>query len=146
MRVHRLNGSDDLAACHEIRRLVFVVEQGVSEEEEWDDLDAECVHFLALDPEPIGTARLRVVDGRLGKAQRVAVLPSARGRRVGAVLMAALEREAATKGCREILLGAQIQALGFYESLGYEVFGDEFDDAGIPHRHMRKRLDPPAAT
>lgn len=146
MRVHRLEGSDDLAACHEIRRRVFVVEQGVSDEEEWDDLDGECAHFLALDPEPIGTARLRIVDGRLGKAQRVAVLPSARGRRVGTALMVALEGEAASKGCREIQLGAQIQALGFYESLGYEAFGDEFDDAGIPHRHMRKRLDPPTAT
>lgn len=140
MRVERLDGGADLSACHEIRRTVFVVEQGVADDEEWDDLDGECTHFVALNPGPVGTARLRAMPGGVAKAQRVAVLRGARGQGVGAALMESLEAEARARGHREVQLGAQVGALGFYRSLGYEAYGAEFEEAGIPHRWMRKAL------
>lgn len=140
MRIERVEAGGDLTACHRIRRIVFVVEQGVGEDEEWDDLDGECTHFVALNPGPVGTARLRPMAGGVAKAQRVAVLREARGQGVGAALMESLEAEARARGHREVQLGAQVGALGFYRSLGYEAYGAEFEEAGIPHRWMRKAL------
>lgn len=131
----------DLEPCLWLRKVVFVEEQGVPLEEELDDLDAECTHFLAeAAGEPVGTARLRLVDGK-AKAQRVAVLAAWRGAGVGRALMAALEGEARRQGAREVVLAAQTSAIPFYERLGYAAWGDEFMDAGIPHRWMRRALD-----
>lgn len=140
MRVQIIPGDGDLAACRDIRRRVFIEEQNVTEEEEWDGLDEECVHFLAVDSEPLGTARLRVTEDGQAKAERVAVLTSARRRGVGAAVMQALEAEASRRGHPSIALGAQLQAMPFYRDLGYEAYGPEFDDAGIPHRMMKKAL------
>lgn len=133
--------------CLTLRREVFIDEQGVSEADEIDDLDDICVHFLAFPheraslDEAYGTARLwpRPDEG-LAKAQRVAVRASARGQGVGRALMLALEEEARRLGLREVVLGAQLSAMPFYEALAYEAYGDVFDDAGIPHRMMRKRI------
>lgn len=138
---------DELAACLEIRREVFIEEQGVSEEDELDDRDLECVHFLALPvpqsplSEALGTARLLESDDGCAKAQRVAVLRRARGQNVGHALMSALEAEARRRGFAEVGLAAQLSAIPFYQRLGYEPYGDVFDDAGIPHRSMKKRLE-----
>ena len=138
---------EQLKACHEIRRVVFCEEQGVSEEDEWDELDPLCDHFLALPEddaplaEAVGTARLWIrEDTGEAKAQRVAVHAAARKTGVGKRLMRALEWRAKERGCAEVLLGAQLTAIPFYEALGYEAFGAEFDDAGIPHRMMRLKL------
>lgn len=135
----------ELALCHALRRLVFVEEQGVPPHEEWDDRDGVCTHLLALDgSDAIGTARLYVPadprDGVQAKAQRVAVRKTDRKRGVGRALMQALEQEARRRGCAEIVLGAQITALPFYARLGYAAYGPEFEDAGIPHRMMRKAV------
>ena len=84
--------TDELSTCYQIRRIVFIDEQGVSREEEFDGLDETCVHFLAsLDGRPVGTARLHPLNDR-AKAQRVAVLADARRSGVGALLMEAIER------------------------------------------------------
>lgn len=141
MLVRRVADAESLAQCREIRRIVFVLEQSVAEDEEWDGLDDQCTHFVAeLDGGPVGCARLLVTaDGR-AKAQRVAVLREHRRRGIGAALMAALEAEAARGSHAEVILGAQLQALAFYERLGYRAYGEEFMDAGIPHRMMRKPL------
>jgi len=146
MLVKIIPGDGDLEACRAIRRTVFIEEQNVTEEEEWDGLDATCIHFLAVDDRPVGTARLLSSGAGTAKAQRVAVLASARRSGVGAALMAALEAEAARLGHTRILLGAQIRALPFYERQGYEAYGPEFDDAGIAHRMMRKPLSKPTGT
>jgi predicted GNAT family N-acyltransferase len=131
----------EIESCWAIRREVFVIGQQVTEDEEIDGRDPECVHFLAkLDGEPVGAARMRRSAEGVAKAERVAVLLRARGAGVGTALMRALERYASQKGYREILLGAQVSALPFYEKLGYIVEGDEFLDARIPHRRMRRRL------
>ena len=133
----------DLARAVEIRRIVFVDEQGVREDEELDGLDEHCVHFLAeIDERVVGTARMRPKpeDPSIAKAERVAVLRELRGAGVGRALMAALEAEAKLRGHAGVLLAAQVSAIAFYERLGYTAFGEPFDDARIEHRWMKKPL------
>ena len=129
-----------LEACYEIRRRVFVDEQGISREEEFDALDPVCIHFLARrDGEPVGTARLHISPNG-AKAQRVAVLARARRDGVGRDLMLALEAEAKKRGLDSVALHAQQSALAFYETIGYRAEGDAFMEADIPHRFMRKHF------
>ena len=133
-------GLDALDACHALRRVVFVEGQGVPAEREVDGLDPQSTHFLAvLDGRPVGTARMREVDG-CAKAERVAVLGELRGEGIGRALMDALEEEARRRGLSAVVLGAQDHAVPFYDRLGYRREGDWFEDAGIPHMHMRKSL------
>lgn len=130
----------DLRAPHALRRAVFIDEQGVPEADEWDDLDAEAVHLLALDgTTPLGTARL-FVKGDLGKIGRVCVTKPARGTGLGAALIIEGCARLKAAGCRRVQLGAQVQAMPFYERLGFATCGPVYDDAGIPHRDMEKPL------
>lgn len=146
MDIRTVDSPEGLAACRAIRREVFIDEQGVSEEEEWDGLDEQCIHVIALPAadspwrDAVGCARLLLCDGGIGKAQRVAVRATSRGTGVGRLLMEALHTQAQQHGCVDVVLGAQIQAIPFYLALGYVAEGDAFMDAGIPHRMMRRRL------
>ncbi len=137
----RIEVSGDIATCQRLRRLVFIDEQGVSEADEVDGLDPEAIHLLAWDGDaPVGTARL-LLKGKIGKIGRVCVLQEARGTGLGAALIrTALEVLHDRPGVTEAYLGSQSHATGFYEKLGFVVEGEEFLDAGIPHRHMRKAL------
>lgn len=132
---------DDQAACFAIRRAVFVDEQGVSEADEVDGEDPICRHFLAtVDGAPIGAARLKPIEGAM-KVQRVAVLPAARGTGLGAALMRRMiDDVAARHPGLPIVLGSQIDAVRFYEKLGFIAEGEEYLDAGI--RHLDMRLTP----
>lgn len=121
----------------EIRRQVFIEEQAVPQQEEWDGRDDECLHFLArLDGQPVGTARL-LPDGHIG---RVAVLAAGRGRGIGLALMQAAIEAARQRGHAHAELAAQTHALAFYRRLGFKAYGAEFLDAGIAHRNMRLDL------
>ena len=134
-RVIITDWSTHQAQLSEVRARVFIEEQQVPVELELDELDAGAVHALALDgAKPVGTGRL-LLDGRIG---RMAVLPEYRGRGVGADLLKALAAAAAERGHTQVTLHAQTHAIGFYEKLGFSAYGDEFDDAGIPHRAMRR--------
>ena len=130
----------------QLRRAVFMDEQGVSEDEEMDGLDGECVHFLARETSEtraIGCARLRPLKagGRAdAKVERVAVRAELRGRGLGGAMMAAVEAEAARRGWTRLLLHAQLRAARFYEGLGWRPAGGDFEEAGIPHRRMTKSL------
>lgn len=139
----RIEVTRDIAACRALRRTVFIEEQGVSEADEVDDLDDVAIHLLAVaNGAPVGTARLLLM-GRVGKIGRVCVLPEARGTGLGAALIrAALEELRRQPGVSEAYLGAQVHAVGFYEKLGFAVEGEEFIDAEVPHRHMRRALWP----
>lgn len=131
---------DELATCHAIRHAVFVVGQGVPVDLEVDGLDESCEHVLAFDGDlPVGTARLRQVDGH-GKAERVAVLESHRGLGVGVMLMQAIETIAAEHDHDVVHLHAQWQVVPFYQRLGYGGVGEPFDEAGIRHLAMTRRL------
>ncbi|GGV16685.1 GNAT family N-acetyltransferase [Streptomyces spectabilis] len=145
-------GRADLDACFAVRKEVFVAEQGVPEDLEYDAYDQGAVHVLAVSREdgaPLGTGRLLTGeaaaaknggDATVGALGRLAVLRSARGLGAGAALVRAIEDAARERGLAAVDLHAQTQALGFYERLGYEAYGPEFPDAGIPHRAMRKAL------
>ena len=124
-----------------IRHVVFVEEQQVPIELERDGRDDEADHFLGrVAGVPAAAARLVSDTPGVGTAQRVAVLPPLRGTGVGAAIMAALEEQARRRGLRAIELHAQVPVRGFYERLGYTAFGDEYDEAGIPHISMSKSL------
>ncbi|MFF0788475.1 GNAT family N-acetyltransferase [Streptomyces spiralis] len=141
----------DREACFAVRKEVFVVEQGVPEDIEYDALDAVALHVLAVreDGTPLGTGRLlhgeaaadrTGGDPTVGSLGRLAVTQEARGLGVGAALVRAIEDAARARGLAAVDLHAQTHALGFYERLGYEAYGPEFPDAGIPHRAMRRAL------
>ena len=99
--------------------------------------DDQALHVLGwLDDLPVGTARV-FIEGDTGKIGRVCVLASARGTGLGAALMrAAVDEFRRIPGVKQVKLGAQTHALGFYERLGFAAFGPEYMDAGIPHRDM----------
>ncbi|CAD5109428.1 GNAT family N-acetyltransferase [Zestomonas carbonaria] len=123
----------DNADLRRIRETVFIAEQSVPPELEWDDEDAHAVHFLALDGDyAIGTARL-LPDGHIG---RVSVVKDYRGLKVGEALMTAVIAEAERRGLTRQMLSAQVHAAPFYERLGFSIVSDEFLDAGIPHVDM----------
>jgi ElaA protein len=137
----KIEVTDDVPTCQALRRVVFIEEQGVSEADEVDGLDGRAIHLLAWDGAcPVGTARL-LVKGEVGKIGRVCVLPEARGLGLGAALIReALVVLQGQPGVTQAYLGSQSHATGFYEKLGFVVEGEEFLDAGIPHRHMRRAL------
>ncbi|NIZ60436.1 drug:proton antiporter [Sedimentitalea sp. CY04] len=128
---------DNHEACYALRHQVFVGEQGVPVEEEWDELDPVAAHLLATDNDvPVGTARV-VYQDEFAKIGRVCVLKSARGTGLGADLIRAAVQLAKDKpGITKAKLGAQLHALGFYEKLGFSVYGPIYLDAGIEHRDM----------
>lgn len=117
-----------------IREAVFVVEQNVPADLEWDGVDRDCLHVIAYtyDRSAVGTGRL-LDDGHIG---RMAVLAPWRGRGAGSALLLKLIAIAKTRGIDSVALNAQTHALAFYERFGFVAEGDDFDDAGIPHRHM----------
>lgn len=100
---------------------------------EWETVDPECDWFMAENAgSAVGIVRL-TPDARIG---RMAVLPGWRGRGIGAALLAASLERAVARGLARVELHAQTHAIGFYRRFGFEPDGPEFDEAGIPHRHM----------
>lgn len=137
----RVAAKEELEWAFAIRRDVFVVEQGIAEELEFDQRDAECTHFLAFDRgAAVATARLRERTTRVHKVERVAVRATARGRGIGALLMDAIERHAGAVGVERLVLSAQESAIAFYARRGYLCEGDAFVEAGIRHRWMSREL------
>jgi predicted GNAT family N-acyltransferase len=127
--------------AYAVRVRVFVEEQGVPLDLELDALDETADHFLARDGgrRPVGAGRLVAQDG-VGVLGRLAVLPEARGTGVGVRLVRAIEEHARARGLTSVELHAQTRAGGFYRRLGYEAYGEEEMEAGIPHVWMRKPL------
>jgi predicted GNAT family N-acyltransferase len=128
-----------------LRTRVFVDEQGVPPEIEQDAEDATAVHVLSrgLSGDTAGrvvaTGRL-LVRGRSAVIGRMAADPAVRGRGHGSAVLAALHREAARRGVTEVELHAQLPARVFYERAGYTAVGDVYQEAGIAHVTMRRRL------
>jgi predicted GNAT family N-acyltransferase len=123
----------DQAGLRAVRTAVFVVEQAIAPELEWDEVDPVSVHALAeAGGTPIGCGRL-LPDGHIG---RMAVLAAWRGQGVGAALLVRLIERARTRGDPQAILNAQTQAMPFYARHGFAPTGDEFLEADIPHRVM----------
>lgn len=123
-----------------LREEVFVREQGVPAHLEQDGLDAQCAHALVVDAtgKAVGTGRL-MPDGRIG---RMAVRQSWRGRGVGGAILAALVRESRRRGMAEVYLHAQRHARDFYARQGFTDEGEPFEEAGIAHIGMRRKVAP----
>lgn len=143
VRVLAADDAAGLAAAYALRAEVFVAEQGVPAEVERDLLDSVAVHLLATrDGEAVGAARLLPPQEGTAVLGRVAVRAGLRGGGVGAVLVAVAEEQAARLGAAVVELHAQVPVRGFYERLGYLAVGAEYDEAGIRHVTMRRRLRP----
>jgi len=124
-----------------IRKTVFCEEQGFSVDGEFDDLDEKSYFVLLNDNEKaVATARFFMLSDDTAKIGRIAVLKSNRKMGLGRQLMEAAMEYAHEKGATTFDVGAQHQAIGFYESLGFTVCGEEYNDEGVPHYPMVKQL------
>lgn len=144
--------AEEVSRAYALRHEVFVLEQGVPAELELDELDEAADHFVVEDSagevvgagrlvvEPAGFAAVEPSLGPVGHLGRLAVRKSARGGGHGVALVRAIEARARSRGLAVLVLSAQTHAIGFYERLGYQAYGDVFDDAGLPHRWMRRTL------
>jgi predicted GNAT family N-acyltransferase len=141
----------DREACFAVRKEVFVAEQRVPEDLEYDEFDAGALHVVAVreDGVALGTGRLLSGEAAVGRTGgdlsvgslgRLAVRKEARGQGVGVALVRGIEAAARGLGLTAVDLHAQTSASGFYERLGYTGYGDEFHEAGIAHRAMRRSL------
>ena len=128
--------------AQQVRTEVFVHEQRIPVELEWDEDDNTAVHCLATNGlgQPVATGRLLQVELGVGRIGRMAVLRVLRGSNVGRTILQALMRAAAQRGDREVFLHAQRSAEGFYAREGFLPRGEPFDEAGIAHIEMFKTL------
>ncbi|WP_336366772.1 GNAT family N-acetyltransferase [Marinobacter sp. C2H3] len=138
LRIRRYSWQLAPAAVREIRQRVFIDEQRVPPELEWDNTDDIADHYLAVLPDntPVAVARVFPALDETGHIGRMAVLPEHRGRGAGLAMLQHLIRETAPH-YGELRLSAQEHAIRFYQSCGFHVCSDVYDDAGIPHVDMR---------
>lgn len=138
--IRRIARDEELAAALELRERVFCGEQGVTLEGDRDGLDDEAIQLVAVEGRDVlGTCRV-LVDGDVARFGRLCVAPAARRRGLGAKLLSAAEREARAARAARMRLHAQTSALGLYEQAGYTAHGEPFDEEGIEHLAMEKRL------
>jgi len=128
-------------AIKAIRQQVFIVEQHVPVELEWDELDSACLHLLisSANERNIATARMHI-ESTSAYIGRMAVLKPYRQQGIGSLMLQTLLEQAQLNAVKTVTLNAQTVAIGFYEQHGFTVTGDEFPDAGIPHYKMTKHL------
>lgn len=135
-------GKSELSGSFAVRREVFIGEQEIAQEEEWDGLEDVCLHFVAKQQRKvIGTARLRFSEPDCAKIERMAVLRPYRRQGVGTCILALMEQAIKDRGIAEAKLHAQITALPFYLACGYKETGAHFFEAGIEHVKMVKKLE-----
>ena len=140
MITKHITNQSDLERAFDIRKTIFVEEQGVPLEDEFDEHENFAQHVLVYyNSEPVGTGRIRFVNG-VAKLERICVLTSHRKCGLGKVIVETLEQIAREKGALKSILHGQTQAQHFYEKLGYYNASDEFMEAGIPHLLMVKNL------
>ena len=136
--LHLISWHDGEPLLRSIREKVFIQEQSVPAELEWDGVDASCHHALALSAngEAVGCGRI-TPTGHIG---RVAVLPEWRGKRIGTAILELLVDYARSQNYPRVELNAQVQAVMLYQKFGFETKGDVFMDANIPHLKMILKL------
>ncbi|MFJ7933913.1 GNAT family N-acetyltransferase [Sporosarcina sp. NPDC096371] len=141
----RITLEENLKVAFHIRKEVFVKEQNVPLEDEFDEFDTLnelAEHILVYyNEQPVGTGRVRWVDG-FGKLERICILEPYRKFGLGKVILRALEEIAEEKGLSRVKLHGQTQAEGFYKKLGYQTSSSIFMEDGIPHVLMTKELAP----
>ncbi len=128
---------EDYPLSREIREEVFVREQEYPIELEFDEADENCWHLVLTDNEKaIATARLLKLSEGVFKPGRIAVLKEYRGKNIGAELLTLIIEKAKEMGAKELHIGAQTYAVGFYEKFGFKTTGEEYMDEHIPHINM----------
>jgi len=133
LSIQRAIWPEDKDKLASVRRQVFIEEQNVPEELEWDKFDETAIHCLAtIDGNAVGTGRL-MSNGQLG---RMAVLKTFRHQGIGSKLLELLINEHRKISDKPIIIHAQTHAVNFYQKFGFVIKGDEFDEAGIPHYTM----------
>ncbi|AFY78445.1 putative acyltransferase [Pleurocapsa sp. PCC 7327] len=142
LHIKQVNYTEEATTIHSIRRLVFQEEQGVAPEVEFDGRDETATHLLAyLNGQPVGTIRIRFLDKKTAKIERLALLPLARGKGIGKKLMkAATEIVEKNENYEEIVIHAQEYIKELHKQLGFESAGEPFYEAGILHIKMIKRF------
>lgn len=143
LQIVRIKTEEQLELAFTIRKEVFVKEQEVPLEDEFDQFDhlnIGCEHIVILDSDKaVGTARLREVEG-VGKLERICVLKPFRKLGLGKIIVRELEEIAKEIGLKSVKLHGQTHAESFYVNLGYETVSDVFIEDGIPHVLMTKNL------
>lgn len=143
MNIKKVTTDEELMAAFTIRKEVFVKEQRVPLEDEFDQFDALnglCEHILVhYNEQPVGTGRIRFIDGA-GKLERICILEPYRKFGLGKMIIKSLEEIAEKQGASQVKLHGQTQAEGFYKKLGYRTSSNVFMEDGIPHILMLKEL------
>jgi predicted GNAT family N-acyltransferase len=141
LRIETVQYQDRMVAINQIRTQVFQEEQGVPAKLEFDGLDAGATHLLAqINGEAVGTARIREIDGNTVKIERLAVLPNYRKQGIGKQLMVSALSAITQRGKFLVIVHAQEYIIQLYQQLGFEVVGEKFNEAGIPHVKMIEQL------
>ena len=136
-----VTNDEELRGALEVRRQVFIQEQGVSEDIEYDGHDGEALHMVVKDGEGVvGTARVRFQTTNQAKIERMAVLRQFRQRGIGSNIISFLKGELKSKQIEHVVLHAQYVVTAFYKSCGFEETGPPFWEAGIKHIKMQLRL------
>jgi Predicted acyltransferase len=142
LKVFKITTIAEFCDAVSIRLNVFEIEQGIPCEIEIDEYDKAADHFLiTADGIPAGCARMIYKDHDTVKLGRIAVLKEYRKHGIGKALCDFMINEASAKGYKKAMLGAQIQAVGFYEKIGFQSYGDSYLEGGIDHVDMIKTLE-----
>lgn len=140
--IRPIRSHEEFLAALRVRVEVFVDEQGGPLTDEPDPWDSTAQHFIVLsEGRIVGTARLYQPERGVGKIGRVAILRAYRGRGWGVSLIEELLAQARALGFAEVILDAQVSAVPLYQRFGFQPEGNEFEDAGIPHRRMRLKAE-----
>jgi predicted GNAT family N-acyltransferase len=141
LKIKTVQYQDSMVAINQIRTKVFQVEQGVSAELEFDGWDTSATHFLAfVNGKAVGTARIRAINEDTAKIERLAVLPDYRKQGIGKQLMRSALSTIAQQDKSLAIVHAQAYIAQLYQQLGFEIVGEQFNEAGIPHVKMIKQL------
>ena len=140
--IYKLVENDgELECALEVRRQVFVEEQGISENLVFDGCEDKAMHLIVKDGESIiGAARVRFLDDKQAKLERMAVLRPFRSVGIGRGIVSFLIEELKSRGIERVVLHAQYGVIGFYKACGFSTFGLPFWEAGIKHSRMQRKL------
>ena len=136
-----VTGDVELQEAYEVRRQVFVREQGISEGLVFDERDREALHMVVKDGERvIGTARVQFLTNNQAKLERMAILKRYRRKGIGREMLLFLDAVWKAKQVQQVIIHAQFEVVPFYKLCGFDESGLPFREAGIRHIKMRKRL------
>lgn len=137
LNVRLIKNKKELDKVHKIREIVFIEEQKVPKELEYDEYESSSTHIIAFyDEKAIGAGRIRIKKDNRIKLERIAVLKEYRGKNVGKAIMDFMVNYSKKKIPKEIYLHGQFYAIKFYEKCGFKVRGKPFGEAGIEHIEM----------